>query len=355
MNYFLLFICVTIITLIITISITIYNNDRYKSNPHIVDIVYTWVEADEKFEKEKKFWLEKENNFKNIDISLSNETIRFESNEELKYSIRSLEKYFPHYNNIYIIVKDGQYPKFLDFTNPKIKLVFHSQIIPADYLPTYNSMSIELYLHHIPNLSEYYLYLNDDFMFLKKLDISYFMNRNNVLYLNHDTSKYKLTDEMTKYVKNDKDNYEFKSGWCYNNLLLDTLGKPEKDGRYVITHMPKMYKKSYDNILEQILKNHYNEGETINCFDKTGMSKFRKNSNLFLVAIVKDYLYKYMFDTIEKKSKLYLIDMNNKKPVNMNAIKNSEFLCIASVTSSGKDEYRKLMNEIYPDKSSFEK
>ena len=81
---------------------------------------------------------------------------------------------------------------------------------------------------------------------------------------------------------------------------------------------------------------------------------FRKNSNLFLVALVKDYLYKYMFDTVEKKAKLYLIDMNNKKPVDMNSVKNSEFLCIASVTSSGKDEYRKLMNEIYPNKSSFE-
>ena len=269
--------------------------------------------------------------------------------------MRSIEKYFPNYNNIYIIVKDGQAPKFLDLSHPKIKLIFHSEIIPIDYLPTYNSMSIELYLHHIPNLTEYYLYLNDDFMFLKKTDVSYFLNENNILYFNHDTSKYKLTDEMTKYVKKDKENYEFKSGWGYNNLILDKIGKHEPNGRYVITHMPKMYKKSYDYEIENLFKNYYDEDETINSFDKTGMSKFRKNSNLFLVALVKDYLYHYMFGSILKKSKLYLIDVNEKLIINKNTIKNSEFLCIASVSKNHKDKYDNFMNEIYPEKSSFEK
>ena len=161
---------------------------------------------------------------------------------------------------------------------------------------------------------------------------------------------------MVVYAKNDKDNYEFKSGWCYNNFLLDSIGKKEDKGRYVITHMPKMYKKSYDKILEDILKNYYNEGETINCFDKTGMSKFRKNSNLFLVALVKDYLYHYMFDTVEKQSKLFLINMDEKnKNVDINMVKNYEFLCVASITTLGKDLYRKVMDTIYPLKSSFEK
>lgn len=47
--------------------------------------------------------------------------------------------------------------------NPRISVVTHEEIFSeTDALPTFSSPAIEFNLHHIPGLSEYFLYFNDD-------------------------------------------------------------------------------------------------------------------------------------------------------------------------------------------------
>src|SRR4051812_579402 len=41
-------------------------------------------------------------------------------------------------------------------------MVNHSDIIPREFLPTYNSNVIDSYLHLIPGLTDIFLYFNDD-------------------------------------------------------------------------------------------------------------------------------------------------------------------------------------------------
>ena len=67
--------------------------------------------------------------------------------------------------NKIFIVTNGQVPKWLDTSNPKIEMVFHSEIMPADALPTFNSTAIESCIHNIPNLSEHFILGNDDMLF----------------------------------------------------------------------------------------------------------------------------------------------------------------------------------------------
>lgn len=45
----------------------------------------------------------------------------------------------------------------------KIKVITHDKFIPKEYLPTFNSCTIEMFLWNIPGLSENFLYANDDF------------------------------------------------------------------------------------------------------------------------------------------------------------------------------------------------
>ena len=97
-------------------------------NKNKIDIIYTWVENTEEFQKEKQYWLNKENK------NLSNEITRYIDNEELRYSLRSIEKYFPNYNKIYLLVKDDQFPRYLKKNHPKIKVIKHSDIIPKEYI-----------------------------------------------------------------------------------------------------------------------------------------------------------------------------------------------------------------------------
>jgi hypothetical protein len=120
-----------------------------------IDAVYTWVDkTDESFKEE----------FKRFQPSAaSSDPSLFESNEELRYSLRSLDAYAPWINHVYIVT-NGQRPSWLAASS-KVTIVHHSEILDQQYLPTFNSHVIESALHNISGLAEHYVYFNDD-MFL---------------------------------------------------------------------------------------------------------------------------------------------------------------------------------------------
>ena len=95
------------------------------------------------------------------DISAS----RFADNEELKYSLRSVEKHAPWVRNIFIVT-NGQIPSWLNLDNPRLKIVTHEELfLNESHLPTFSSPAIESHIHRIPGLSQKFIYLNDDVMF----------------------------------------------------------------------------------------------------------------------------------------------------------------------------------------------
>ncbi|XP_078683763.1 N-acetylglucosamine-1-phosphotransferase subunits alpha/beta-like isoform X1 [Branchiostoma floridae x Branchiostoma belcheri] len=90
---------------------------------------------------------------------------RFEDNEELRYSLRSIERYAPWVRHVYIVT-NGQIPSWLNLDNPRLTIVTHSDLFPnASHLPSFSSPAIEAHLHRIPGLSNKFIYLNDDVMF----------------------------------------------------------------------------------------------------------------------------------------------------------------------------------------------
>uniref|UniRef100_A0A7M4FMJ2 N-acetylglucosamine-1-phosphotransferase subunits alpha/beta n=1 Tax=Crocodylus porosus TaxID=8502 RepID=A0A7M4FMJ2_CROPO len=97
------------------------------------------------------------------DISAS----RFEDNEELRYSLRSIERHAPWVRHIFIVT-NGQIPSWLNLDNPRITIVTHQEIFQnLSHLPTFSSPAIESHIHHIASLSQKFIYLNDDVMFGK--------------------------------------------------------------------------------------------------------------------------------------------------------------------------------------------
>ena len=87
---------------------------------------------------------------------------RFRDYGFLKYWFRGVEKFAPWVRKIHFVTS-GQKPAWLDESHPKIHLVNHRDYIPEQFLPTYNSVVIERYLHKIPGLAEHFVYFNDDF------------------------------------------------------------------------------------------------------------------------------------------------------------------------------------------------
>ncbi|PNJ83194.1 GNPTAB isoform 6, partial [Pongo abelii] len=97
------------------------------------------------------------------DISAS----RFEDNEELRYSLRSIERHAPWVRNIFIVT-NGQIPSWLNLDNPRVTIVTHQDVFRnLSHLPTFSSPAIESHIHRIEGLSQKFIYLNDDVMFGK--------------------------------------------------------------------------------------------------------------------------------------------------------------------------------------------
>lgn len=121
-----------------------------------------------------------------------NET-RFASNNEIYYNIASILKYVPFCRHIYIVT-DQQQPQWIDefarqglCDTQKIRIVDHTEIFTGyeQYLPTFNTRSIESMLWNIRGLSDYFIYLNDDFFFNSVAKIEDFLQHNQLVVYGH--------------------------------------------------------------------------------------------------------------------------------------------------------------------------
>ncbi|MDR0540681.1 MAG: Stealth CR1 domain-containing protein [Dysgonamonadaceae bacterium] len=125
-----------------------------------VDLVYLWVNGnDSAWQARKRAYLgvaitEDEANCKGRHIN----------NDELKYSLRSVEEHAPWIRKIFIVT-DNQTPDWMDTSHPKIQIIDYRDIVPAEAVPCYNSVVIEYFLYRITGLSEHFLYGNDDMFF----------------------------------------------------------------------------------------------------------------------------------------------------------------------------------------------
>jgi hypothetical protein len=130
-----------------------------------IDAVYTWVDgSDPEWQQRKRAAIESLGaEAARLDPSATSE-VRYKNRDELRYSLRSLERMAPFIRKVFLVT-DGQIPKWLDVQHPNLEIVFHEDLFPnPSHLPTFSSRAIECHLHRIPNLSERFLYFNDDIM-----------------------------------------------------------------------------------------------------------------------------------------------------------------------------------------------
>ena len=116
-----------------------------------MDIVITYVDGND------PVWKQDYEKYTNVPVMQK----RFRDWGTLKYLLRGVENKMPFIRNVYLVVSHpSQVPEWADTDN--LKIVLHKDIIPEEYLPTFNCNPIEMHLHRIPGLDEEYLYFNDD-------------------------------------------------------------------------------------------------------------------------------------------------------------------------------------------------
>lgn len=222
-----------------------------------IDLVYTWVDGND------PAWHTERNRYmKNAtaETAGNNSEARWIENDELKFSLRSVEKYAPWINSVYIVT-NGQIPEWLDTSDPRIKMVFHKEIMPLDALPTFNSTAIESCIHNIPNLSEHFILGNDDMMFTD------YVNKSDFFHHDGKTKIYLNGHKFNKEKARQKGNYAVKLARM-QTLIESIYGKKIE---YAPHHCFDAYRKSL-----------FKDGAgTMNSeWNRTAYSRFRNDSDM---------------------------------------------------------------------------
>lgn len=140
-----------------------------------IDIVLPWVDgADPEWITEKELMKQKFQPEENSDRN-----IRFEDWGFLRYWFRAVEKFMPWVHKVFFVTW-GHVPPFLSVEHPKLEITRHEDYIPGEYLPTYNSNTIEMNYHRIKGLSENFILFNDDMIPLQPIKETYYFENNKV-------------------------------------------------------------------------------------------------------------------------------------------------------------------------------
>lgn len=98
-----------------------------------------------------------------------------------RFFFRCIDKNMPWINRVHLLVQsESQVPSWLDKT--KVHVVLHEDFIPKEYLPLFNSGTIEMFLQNIPELEEHFIYANDDMYALNPLSPENFFKDDKVLF-----------------------------------------------------------------------------------------------------------------------------------------------------------------------------
>ncbi len=86
---------------------------------------------------------------------------RFRDWDTLRYLFRGIAENMAFVRKVHLVVShESQVPEWIN--REEVHIVLHKDIIPAEFLPTFNCNPIEMHLHRIEGLDEEYLYFNDD-------------------------------------------------------------------------------------------------------------------------------------------------------------------------------------------------
>ncbi len=165
-----------------------------------MDVVITYVNGlDPEWQKEYE-------RYTNIPILEK----RFRDWGTLPYLFRGIAENMPFVRKVHLVVSgESQVPEWVN--REEVNVVLHKDIIPEEFLPTFNCNPIEMCLHRIEGLDEEFLYFNDDmFPMLPCKATDFFRNGKGVIGM----SRHIVRHDMYKQI-------------CYNSdrLARKALGR----------------------------------------------------------------------------------------------------------------------------------
>lgn len=264
---------------------------------------------------------------------------RHKAEIDLKYLLRSIDINMPFIDKVHLILFSES--QIYDWINTsKINIVYHKDIIPKEFIPVFNSCTIEMFLHNIPDLDEEFIYFNDD-MFITNL-------KNESDYITKDHSK--SIFGFFPYIDDKKliTDYQYRNDYKMICKLLDKKYTPFTK-QIQGCHIPRMYFKSdykfvYDNLKDEIHKHITKDRQVINNSQYLFMDYLiMNNKNCDTNNCYNSYKYLKINNNIQFNNlKQYLFD---------NTITD---ICVNYVDKQYLKDVNNLFNIKFSNKSKFE-
>ena len=325
--------------------------DRSKNTNTQIDLIYLWCDGqDPKFVEAKKSLLTD-----GMDDDCVGD-VRYVDNEELRYSLRSVQAHMPWVNHIYIVT-NNQCPQWL-LDHPKITIVDHKDIIPRELLPTFNSVTIEMYLDRIPNLSEKFLYLNDDMFVNSNLEPSDFFKGNHpIVRFSRKFKKVSTIEEARRYL--DAENPAFGK-----TLVRAWLALCEKYGVKYTFYTPTHSIDAFTKTLFRQVLDRYPE------LLKVNSSKLRTGQEIQRVLFQYEMAFKlgcpylvhrrvtflrHLMSLFSMKLPYSVYASNVKKAHRRIGRYKPQTFCLNNISVNEKEALKKFLEQKYPNPAPWEK
>ncbi len=239
---------------------TPFPDDPAGGEPERIDAVYLWVDgSDPEFRRALAHYPCPQRDLHPEACG----ALRFRDKGELRYSLRSLERYAPWIHTVHLVT-NGQVPAWLDRGHSRIQLVSHAEIFPDPaHLPTFNSRAIEMHLHRIPGLSSRFLYFNDDLFLGRPVEREDFLTRDGAAVFS--VEAWSMPMETERGPVHDR-SYAFTAG------LLDRSPRPRRH-RNALAHAPQILNVAHLRRLEATWPD---------AFERTSANRFRSPDDIFL-------------------------------------------------------------------------
>jgi len=270
--------------------------------------------------------------------NFSTNTVRFRCWGTFKYLIRGIDMYMPFVKRIILILaRESQVPVWLD--KSKVKIVYHKDFIPKQHLPTFNSCTIESFLWNIPDLSERFIYFNDDMFPLNQMGLSDFFDGNtpHILFNEH-------------IHINPMSMFEHQ---C--RATLDTVCNALKAEKYVDGEIVRPEHSATPMLKSTLTKVHELCGDAMT----KSVSRLRRKENLN--QYIYSYYQYYTKAYVPEIHRFLYVDMKNDLSYVRPAIINSEFQIVCLNDSDKIKDYKKsrqelidILEEKFPDKCKYE-
>jgi hypothetical protein len=222
-----------------------------------IDIVFSWVDGNSVEYQRARAARAKRHVVGEGDDSVA----RFRQIDELKYALRSVYMFAPWVRNIFIAT-DSPAPAWLA-EHPRVTIMRSEQFFAdPSVLPTHNSQAVESQLHHIPGLSEHFLYSNDDMFFGRPVSPGMFFSPGSV-------TKFIEADTRIGLGLNNAERSGFENAARVNRGLLQ-----QRFGRVTTRHLEHTAAPLRKSVLTEM------EHEFADEFRATAASPFRAKDNI---------------------------------------------------------------------------